>query len=679
MRDIHQLLVDIDQSSTPENLATRHLWLIEFIAWIRDDENKHPDTVQQRITILLDAVDGNTAYQQSIRRYWYSLANSVDFSALLADFGFAPRAAFLSALAARVHRKIVPKTPETNNAAELFELVFHKPSDARWLADIDQSTLARIGCLLSIPSNRDHKDGDIAYDVTHWESALLDSITYCSSQIRASGFSSDLRLKQNDANTTYRAFHNLAGDVQAFKSAYLNRFNQPIDLAVCASNLSETLEFCRLNASSVYSHLQEYGVSIGIVFQVRQLRERIVRLKDLIDCLLADSPRSNEVSTARLLSRLASQISEMSSIRALLSANTSMLAAKITKQSAETGERYITRDASQFRSMLAKAIGGGAIVSLTTWAKLALVGTVASVFWDGFLSSLNYAISFIVIQLLHLTLATKQPAMTAATIAAKLNNLTHAGGLHEFVDEVANVVRSQVIAVFGNLLMVVPCVVLINLGMEYFANSTMLDPTKANQIFADLSIFGPSILFAMFTGLILFASSLIAGWVENWFVLNRIESALRFNPRISHLLGATRADRWACFWRNNISGIAACVSLALMLGLIPAFATFFGIGIQARHVTLSAGQLAAAASTFGVDVFAIPAFWFATLSVPVIGLANIGVSFYCSFRLAVKANSVNRVDQIKIRKAVFQRLSARPSSFLWPTRKADLNSKATVP
>jgi site-specific recombinase len=666
MRDIHQLLTDIEQNNELEYLATRHLWLIELVAWIRDDENKNANGFQRRIKQFLDVVENNENYRQSVKRYWSALADSVDFSVLLADFGFASRSAFFSALATRLRRKIVPKTPETTNASELFELVFHQPSDARWLADLDQKTLVRIGRLLSFSSNLDREGNDNPEVLTHWESSLLDSITYCASQIRASGFSSELRLKQIDSNTTYRAFHNLAADVQAFRNAYLDRFTHPIDLGICAATLSETLERCRMNASSVYAHLQEYGVSVGIVFQVRQLRERIVRLKDLIDCLLVNSPRSNEASTARLLSRMVSQLNEMSSVRALISANTSMLASKITKQSAETGERYITRDASQFRTMLAMALGGGAIVSLTTWAKFALAGVAASFFWDGFL------ISFIVIQLMHLTLATKQPAMTAAAIAAKLKDITNVGAIQEFVDEVANVVRSQVIAVFGNLLMVVPCVMLINYGLEYFGQVPMLDRAKAAKVFADLSLLGPSMLFAIFTGLILFASSIVAGWVENWFVLNRIESALRFNPKISHILGKSRADRWALFWRNNVSGIAACVSLALMLGLVPAFATFFGIGLQVRHVTLSAGQLAAAASAFGSEAFTLPAFWLAVCSVPLIGLANIGVSFYCSFRLAIRANAMTQVDQIRIRKAVFQRLGADPRSFVWPVRKVSL-------
>jgi site-specific recombinase len=673
MRDIHQLLADIAQNNDHDNLATRHLWLIELITWIRDEENKNTNGFQRRIEQFLDIVEHNEDYRQSVKKYWSTLANSVDFSVLLADFGFASHSAFFSAFATRLRRKIVPKTPETTNASELFELVFHQPSDARWLADLDQKTLVRIGCLLSFSSNLDRDSNDHPEVLTHWESSLLDSITYCASQIRASGFSSELRLKQIDSHTTYRAFHNLAADVQAFRNAYLNRYRHPVDLGICAAALSETLERCRMNASSVYAHLQEYGVSVGIVFQVRQLRERIVRLKDLIDCLLVNSPRSNEASTSRLLSRMVSQLNEMSSVRALINANTSMLASKITKQSAETGERYITRDASQFRTMLAKALGGGAIVSLTTWAKFGLAGVVASFFWDGFLSSVNYAISFIVIQLMHLTLATKQPAMTAAAIAAKLKDITSVGAIQEFVDEVANVVRSQVIAVFGNLLMVVPCVILISYSLEHFGQLPILDKAKAARVFVDLSLFGPSILFAMLTGLILFASSIFAGWVENWFVLNRIESALRFNPQISHILGKSRADRWAFFWRNNVSGIAACVSLALMLGLVPAFAAFFGIGLQVRHVTLSAGQLAAAASTFGSEVFSLPAFWLAVCSIPLIGLANIGVSFYCSFRLAIRANAMTQVDQIRIRKAVFQRLGANPRSFVWPVRKVSLS------
>jgi site-specific recombinase len=72
-----------------------------------------------------------------------------------------------------------------------------------------------------------------------------------------------------------------------------------------------------------------------------------------------------------------------------------------------------------------------------------------------------YSASFVLIQFLHWTLATKQPAMTAPAMAAKLKDLNRSDAVEDFVDEVAHLVRSQVAAVVGNVGMVVPCVLLI--------------------------------------------------------------------------------------------------------------------------------------------------------------------------------------------------------------------------
>src|SRR5690606_15176505 len=98
---------------------------------------------------------------------------------------------------------------------------------------------------------------------------------------------------------------------------------------------------------------------------------------------------------------------------------------------------------------------------------------------------------------------------------------------------------------------------------------------------------------------------------ENWFVLSRLDSALHYNPRITRWLGAQRAARWARFLRENISGFAANISLGFMLGLVPAFAGFFGLGLDVRHVTLSTGQMGAASASLGLGVLQMPAFWWA--------------------------------------------------------------------
>lgn len=194
----------------------------------------------------------------------------------------------------------------------------------------------------------------------------------------------------------------------------------------------------------------------------------------------------------------------------------------------------------------------------------------------------------------------------------------------------------------------------------------MIHKSEAAQVLHSLSLFGPTLLWATFTGLLLFSSSLVAGWAENWFVLHRLDSAMRYNPRITAVLGAERASRWATFMRHNISGLASNISLGFFLGLIPPVAAFLGLGLEVRHVTLSAGQLAAAGASLGIEVWRLPAFWYCVAAIPLIGVFNLGVSFYCALRLALQAHSVSRVDRGRIRSAIWRRLRQHPRSFLTP-------------
>ncbi|MGJ7583066.1 site-specific recombinase, partial [Variovorax sp. RHLX14] len=313
-----------------------------------------------------------------------------------------------------------------------------------------------------------------------------------------------------------------------------------------------------------------------------------------------------------------------------------------------------------------KAAGGGALTAITVLLKFGIYALGLSAFWSGLGSGLMYAASFVAIQLLHLTLATKQPAMTAPAMAARLRDINSDGAVSDFVDEVANLVRSQVAAVLGNVLVVVPAVVGIALLAQLALERPLLDAAHAAAALKSLSLAGPTALYAAITGILLFSASIVAGWTENAFVLHRMDSAMRYNPRIGAFLGAARARRWADFMRTHISGFASNISLGLMLGLLPAFAGFFGLGLDVRHVTLSAGQIAAAAAATGLAVLQQPPLWWAVAAFPVIGALNVSVSFYFAFRLALRAHSVSLGDRARIRSAIWARWRSRPVSFFLP-------------
>ena len=133
-----------------------------------------------------------------------------------------------------------------------------------------------------------------------------------------------------------------------------------------------------------------------------------------------------------------------------------------------------------------------------------------------------------------------------------------------------------------------------------------------------------------------------------------------------HALGASRAQRLADWLEHNISSIVANVSLAILLGMVPVIAHFFGLPLDVRHVTLSTATLAAAVSTLGWEVMATPQFWLACVGIVAIGLLNVGVAFACALALALRARDVPKRVRRLVFRAMLRRFTLTPYIFFWP-------------
>lgn len=652
--DLPTLLAQLDPDAA---LAQRHLWLVQLLDWVRGS-GASPTASAERVQLFIDAVEARPEVRQRLQQWWDVLASSVDITPLLADYGFAPRTGLVSELAERLRRKLLPSSPETIDAAELFTLALPQACDAQWMGALSADQLGRLVHLFA---------GD-AVRPLRWQRDLLDAMTYCAGQILSTGFAPELRLRMSPEARAAQPFHALIRDVESLRIEVLHGLRTRDRLDEAAQRLRDRLDACRSAAASVYPHFEENGISVGLVFRLRQLRARILRMRELLECVLSPTP---VVHATRLLAHLVQVGQSRRSLRTLLATNSSLLAAKVAERSAETGEHYITRTRSEYFAMVRNAAGGGAVMAFTTLFKFALYALALSAFWGGFLAGVNYALSFVLIQLLHFTVATKQPAMTAPAMAAKLKDMDSDTGLDEFVDKVTYLVRSQVAAVLGNVLVVFPAVLGLASAWAWATGAPAIGASAATHVLDSLHLLGPSLLFAAFTGVLLFASSIIAGWTENWFVLHRLDSALQYNPRITRHLGATRAARWAHFLRGNISGLAANISLGFMLGLVPAFASFFGLGLDVRHVTLSSGQLGAAVASLGPDAVHQSALWWAVASIPLLGALNVGVSFYLAFLLALRAHNVSGTERARIYQAVRARLRSAPLQFFLPGRQRD--------
>jgi site-specific recombinase len=643
----------LNAAPTSTSLPERHLWLVRLMEWLRGAAASAPDAPGPlvRLRRLLGVLEQHELHRRAVQALMATFWREIDAPSLFADYGFGSRMALRSELWKRLRERTLPASPVTRSLAELFPLLVDG-ADAAWLAAIDEPTLQRVAALL-LPQGA----------LPGWREPLLDAQTTLAGTIAAAGLSAPMRQRMDPALLAEQPFRQLTACAERLREALRQG---PADAALReASYLRALLDRCRAATASIREHLEEFGVSVDIVYEMDQLRARTLRLEHLLDCVLAGAP-ARELQA--LLVELAHAAGEQQGLRSLMARHYSQLARQVTERNAETGEHYITRDAASYRGMLRRAAVGGSVMAGTVFAKFGLLALGLGAFWAGFFAGINYATSFLLIMLLHGTVATKQPAMTAPALAAQLRDVGREGGLDGFVDEVAHLARSQAAGIFGNLALCAPLVLLGQLAAQAFAGAPLVGSLATRHALDALTLLGPTALYAAFTGVLLFASSLIAGWCENWFVFHRLDSAIAWNPRILARLGAQRAQRWSRWWRDNVSGVAANVSLGLMLGLVPALAAFVALPIDARHVTLSTGQVAAALGAEGASLLNEPVFWWCVAGIAVTGLLNVTVSFVLAFRLALRAQGVRTSDRQRIYAAVRQRLWRRPLSFLLPVR-----------
>ena len=642
--------------------AERHLWLVRLLEWLRhapraavapeakaDAPEDRTPLPTLRLRHLINQLERQEELRDRVRSLAQAFWRDIDAAALYADLGFGARLSFASELLSRVQTRLLPGTPDTRDLAALFVLLF-EPADAAWLEAIDAPTLQRAAALVGPGAEATR-------------TVQLDAITILISGLHAAGYTPALRQRMDAALLQSEPFRQITPAAAAVRQAVLE--GRSDDALREAGYLRALLDACRRAAASVLPHLEAYGVSVNIVFTLDQLESRTQRIEALLDCVLAPDPVAE---CHRLLLDLVCTLPELRGVRKLFSRHYSLLARQVTERSAETGEHYITTNRDEYHDMLRRACGGGAVIAGTTFVKFAVVALGMTAFWTGFWSGANYAASFVIVMLLHWTVATKQPAMTAPALAATLpsGRASSDEEVEAFVDRVAQLIRSQMAGIAGNLALCAPLVLAVQWLSNQLLGAPLVGRAEAEYVLDSITLLGPTALFAAFTGVLLFASSLVAGWAENWFVFHRLDSAIAWNPKIVATLGAVRAQRWSTWWRANVSGVAGNVSLGMLLGLVPALASFFGLPLDVRHVTLASGQLGAALGALGWPLLQEPVFWWCVAGIACTGVLNLGVSFWLAFKVALRSRGVRVQDRARIGRAIRRRLLSKPMSFLRP-------------
>jgi site-specific recombinase len=641
-------------------IANRVAWIEHFLTWVRarggaDAEGAAAPAT--RIRFFLQVLERHPERRIAVAQLVRNTLSELSAISLLCETGLPHASAFFQELGGRLASKLLPAPPAENDLAELFRYLFPERADADWVAALPLPVLEGIGDLLYLDAETDANGPWSGFSRDG-----ADALMILASHVQAIGLSQLVRQRTATERPLDTPFAGLASGVHDYVTAAVGSERFEAEEAAVRSFVAR----CSRALAEVTRHLANYGVSIDLVYQLERARLALQRMEAIIE--LHGRRERDPVAVAHFIAALIRANDAQDSIRALLRENLKLMTRRIVESARKTGDHYITRDGSEYRAMLASAAIGGALTGLTVLVKIATVGHGLPLFLDGLVASVNYALSFVLIHLLHGTLATKQPAVTAAAMAHKLNAPRAHGRLRAFVDEVANLVRSQVAAIMGNLLLVVPAALALQAILLLAGFSHLPDPAHAHDYIQSLSLWSAAPFYAAFTGVLLWLSAVIAGWFENWATFRRLPEAVARSPRIVRLLGAERAARAAQLIEDNVAALGGNVSLGILLGMEPVIAAFFGLPLEVRHVTLSTGQLALASWSYGTGIFAQPVFWWAVVGIGAIGFMNLTVSFGLALGVAIRSTGRGAVSRRRLRRAVLGRLRAAPLDFLRPPR-----------
>ncbi len=661
------------------HLARLH-WLERLGSWLRAPEKVPPrfrlpgePTRSQRLRFFLHALKEYPAAREAFLSNLRDALLSTNGLKLFADAGLPSEYGFVSEAVERALRRALPRPPDESSLGELLERMFTDREEGAWVSNLGPDLLMEMALIL-------YFEGDV--EKNPWRQIrldMLDAITVLAADVASLGVSQDILDRLPRVSIRELPFlvitHecddllSILRDGETHTQETKREYAQRLLLAISA---------CRESASKVLAHLEQFGVSVHLVYRLEKIGAILDRLEAIVRILVPADGLLTVKQVTNFVSNLIESVHDDKSVRQLVRTNLRQISRKLVERTGESGEHYIVRSSEDYLHILRQAAGGGFLTLFTILLKVLVVWAGLALFFEGLALVFVYAGSFILMQMLGFKLATKQPALFAAAIAGKLVKREYRDDTAEFVAEVARITRSQAAAVAGNIGLVIPSAILFDLAWRLLRGHPFLDAETASYSISSLNPLESGTLFyAALTGCILLGSSLVGSWLENFIVFRRIPEGLSKSRRLQRALGVERAAAFGDAVLRNASGIGVSLALGFLLGMTPVFGKFLGLPLDVRHVTLSTGQLALGLSAQGVDALLTWSTGLAVIGIFFIGLLNFGVSFGLGLVIALRAREVSVPAALHLVRDAFRAFLRRPADFLLPERSSPSSQTPT--
>lgn len=621
-----------------------------------------PEKGGDNLRALMAAMDADPSLEEGFTRAVSTCLDRTDLMPLLTESGMALSRSLGRELNNRIKHKLLPPVRMPHDFLQVIDTVFHDGEDYLWVERIPTEDwndfISRLRISPQAAESTIGKQVLRAMDVLAVRAAKLG----CEREV--SEFLPELSLRPENPfmwlQQTVRDMHREPEPQDGFRSRG------------SAAAAREALAECDRSISYIRSRTHEKGASLAqtyLLYQLQRLLGRITLLLDLVD-------GDDTVDSRRLAGyfvRVVRNQNRKYSIREFLTHTTGFLAYQIAEQKGRKGGDYITHTRREYRLMFYRAMKGGLIVSVVALFKNLLALMQFAPFWQGITYSVNYSAGFLVIDQTGATLATKQPAFTANAVAGTIDESKARGGsvMQDLVQTLAKVSRSQIASFVGNLIMVFPGTYLLAWLFDLVFGFPIAAGERAMNLLRDQHpTRSLALLYACNTGVFLFLSGIIAGYVQNKMQYGRIAERIRLHPGLQSIFTASRLTRIAAFCDRNAGAVMGSIALGFFLGMAGTVGRFFGIPFDIRHITIAAGNTSI--GLYGLGLQSIPRSFLAMvlLGVAGIGFLNFLVSFALAFHVAMRSRGLRMKDVPGLPGMLWRHFRSHPLDFFRPPATA---------
>lgn len=619
-------------------------------------------------THVLDFFRNNPELLENFKYYLHHIFQGKAFNLSLTEANILSENAFFPELKKRILNKILPPVVNENTIWYMVDNISITPKDdLGFFHNLPENEIDELFRLLGISdfiiSPEVKKEMLFSMNILSWRvtgSAMEVEVVRMAPQYK--NFDNPFLALQNELEELAADFEK---DSQLQLSSKNSRYKQ------IKIYIEQCLEFVNI----AFKNSSKYGISGKINQSLLKIRQQVQRIFEIIQLLVIDEEKDVLLNSKQLVFNILSYKSHRNNISELINDSTRLISHLITNHTAETGTHYITSSRKEYMTMFYKASGGGIIVGALCVLKMLYGYIPGSDFSHAFLYSMNYAMGFVMIYLMGFTLATKQPAMTAATmtkVLAEEGNIKSSST--EFAHLVSKLFRSQFIAFVGNVLLSFPIALLIIYGLDVFFSQN-LAIERSDKLLKDLDPFkSKAILHACIAGFYLFISGIISGNIGNNSVFYQIPERIAKSISISRLFGKNFAKGLSKYYAKNWPGIVSNFWFGVFLGATAPVGLFLGLDLDIRHITFAAGNLALGlyGKDFTIDSYT---FFISLVTVFLIGFFNFLVSFSLSMFLAFRSRKLNFGQVGELYKGIFRYFLKHPLKFFFPIRSG-LDKKA---